>query len=77
MDSNVQNKLTNKTGPEAWIYGTDWQMSGGGEGDWIKKVKRLAKEHTCIARGHRQQCGEAGWGAQGGGRTGGENGGHP
>lgn len=30
----------------------------GGRGDWIKKVKRLPKEHQCRLHRQRQQWGE-------------------
>ena len=58
----------NKTEPEAWTYGIDWQSSerwGWRTGG--KKVKTLAKEQVCIAHGHRQWCdgsqgrGDRGW----------------
>ena len=37
-------------------------LTGEGYGE---KWKTLAEEHICIAHGHRQQCGEGGWGEVG------------
>ena len=72
MESNEQDKLMNKIGPEARIIGTHWQISEWGCGG---KWKRLAKEYICIAPGQRQQYGE-GWGSGTGrrGALGGERG---
>ena len=43
---------------DTWTRLTDLRREASG-GD----QKRLAKEHICIAHGHRQQCGEGWWGA--------------
>ena len=54
---------------------TDSCQRRGGGGTGGKRVKGLAKEHICIIRGHRQQCGdsqrEVGQGLRGGGQSGG------
>ena len=48
MESNEQNKLTNKIETEAWVYGTDWQLSEG-EGDWMREGEGISQRtDTCM-----------------------------
>ena len=50
VESNEQNKLMNTKETEAWIHGTDWQLSEGrGWGTRWKKVKGFSKERTYVA----------------------------
>ena len=58
MESNEQNKLSNKIELEAWVQ-ADRSQRGEHGGDW----KRLAREHIGRVCGHKQ-CGE-GWGRGG------------
>ena len=55
MESNEQNKLTNKTETEAWTHGTDWQLpEGKGEGVWVKDsegIKQKTYIHTATEKG--------------------------
>ena len=48
-------KVTNKIGPEAWIQGTDLQIS---EGRGMRKLEEISQRtymHVCRAHGPRQQ----------------------
>ena len=43
--ANEQNKLTNKIETEAWIRGTEWQLSEESRvGNWMKEGEGISKK---------------------------------
>ena len=78
MGSSEENRLTNKTKPEAGIHGTDGQVSEGRRGGALGEISQRTDMHVGTAHRHRPQSGEGQRGVGAGWRGGqrGKNKGH-